>query len=331
MKKHIVIYNEIENKISDPEVLVADEETVHAAEKIFQSLLKRNIDCELVPINLHNFTDVLKGLDEKSVVVNYCEWTGKYYPQGVEVLKILAEKNMVYTGGNWKDFEWSSDKLLMRKIFLDHDFPVLKSRAVAQNEDVTDLDMNYPAIVKTTREHCSIGLDDTSVVFDEASALKKAKSLSNKYQQPVLIEEFAEGNEYQLFIFLTDKGMVTLPVYETEYEKEGGPKLMTYAENWEDEELSKKIKRVGVIQDENKDKLIREMGKKMFSELNMRGYARIDFREKAGELYILEINVNPSIAWTDEYDFISVCATAEGLNFDDILDLVLAGAKLKSI
>jgi D-alanine-D-alanine ligase len=324
MKKYSVIYNQ-ENEESEPDIAATDEETVFGAEKIFAYLQTCGF-AEIIPMQADNYETKMNRLDKNSIVVNYCEWSGNNYRYAINLLKYLEENNYAYTGGSWKDFLWSADKLLMRDLFINNKFPILNSRIFGTDQNVSLSNINYPAIVKTTREHCSIGLDDTSVVSDEVQAIKKATSLSEKYQQPVMIEEFAEGNEYQLFVFSTDRGLVTLPVYETIYNESNNLNLISYAENWTDDELSKKIKKIGITEDKKKNSAVTELGIEMFKTLNMRGYCRMDFREKGADLKVLEINVNPSIAWTDEFDFISVCGTAAGLNFNGIVDLVISGA-----
>ena len=142
-----------------------------------------------------------------------------------------------------------------------------------------------------------------------------------------MIEEFAEGNEYQVFVFETGNQLVSLPVYETRYRKTDKPVLVTFRDNWYGGSFSDKVIRVGAIKDAAKDKAIRSLSLEIFKKLKVKGYTRIDFREKSEKLYILELNSNPALGWTEKWDFIKVCGEAAGMTYPDVLQLVISGAR----
>jgi D-alanine-D-alanine ligase len=325
--KILIIFNGADQSSRKSGGWEADEETEKVAYKISKTLKKSGYQTELKKIEINNIDNDANQLPTDKVIFNYCEWTGNNYLAEVELLKIIAQRNLVYTGCSWQDHEWALDKGRMKFKFSEAGMPILPSVTYSGDAAVIEKGINFPAIVKTSREHCSIGLDEDSVVYDRKSAQIKAKEVYEKYNQPVILEEFAEGNEYQVFVFETNKGMVTLPVYETVYHPAEKPVLMTYADNWLQTDFEKKVKSIGVLNNIDKDEQLRQMAEGYFHKLKMRGYVRFDLREKSGRIFVLEVNPNPAIGWTDEYDFIRVCAQAAGMKYEDILEMVISGAR----
>jgi D-alanine-D-alanine ligase-like ATP-grasp enzyme len=103
--------------------------------------------------------------------------------------------------------------------------------------------------------------------------------------------------------------------------------LVTFKDNWYGGSFSDKVVRVGVTRDVMKDTSIRSLAVEIFNKLRVKGYTRVDFREKSGKLFILELNSNPALGWTEEWDFIKVCAEAAGMTYTDVLKLVISGAR----
>ncbi len=103
--------------------------------------------------------------------------------------------------------------------------------------------------------------------------------------------------------------------------------MVTFKDNWYGGSFFDKVVRVGVIKDAAKDAAVRSLAVEIFEKLKVKGYTRIDFREKSGKLYILELNSNPALGWTEKWDFIKVCGEAAGMTYPDVLQLVISGAR----
>ena len=322
-----VIYNGSDDDVLE-DVKVTYEETFYGANKIYETLSTKYPNVQLVLIRKESIAEQLAEFEEGSLVFNYCEWTGNNIKDELELLKEVEARNFPYTGCSYDEHGLLLDKTIMKNEIKKRGFDNLNYIFADENTDVSELNgLSFPVIIKPTLEHCSIGLDDDSVAFDAQTALDKAKSVSKKYQQKVMVEEFANGNEYQAFVFETEKGLETLPVYETRYKASDKPVLVTFEDNWTDSHIDEKVERIGILQDQEKDQAIRLLATKLFASFGGKGYVRVDFRERDGKLYVLELNPNPSIAWTDEQDFINVCATGAGMTFEQVLDWVVSGAR----
>ncbi len=321
LNKILVIYNAADR--SDP----TEEETKIGAEKIFNYLRGGGCDVSIRKVFKNRISEFVREVDRNTLVFNYCEWTGKKCKYEIELLERMAKRGISFTGCNARQHEILLDKTLMVEKFRSFGVPMLGSVMMNANDDAAKLaHIKYPAIVKTTLEHCSIGLTKNCVVYDGVSAVRQVRRLYKKFRQPIMVEEFANGNEYQVFVFRTRRGVRTLPVYETQYRKLHEPVLITYAENWLGKSISKKVKRIGVTMNQMMDRKIRRMGVELFKKLGSIGYIRMDLRVRDSRLYVLEANPNPSIAWTEDLDFIKVCAEAAGKDFGQIIEWIISGS-----
>jgi len=329
MNKIIIIYNQPDKNQANEQIRIADEETGEGAKKIFKSLKKKFMDTSLVVIDKETIKEQISKLDHKALIFNYCEWTGINMPYLMKTLEILEKEKFIFTGCSFRQHQKLLDKKNMKQTLVDLGVKTLNYVFVDGNITAPDLEnIKYPAIVKLTLEHCSIGLANDSLVFDSPSTIKKVQELYDHYHQAILVEEFAEGNEYHVYAFTTDAGIQTLPVYQTIYKKGNKPMLVTFDDNWHDKNGSygNKVAKTGVMADHLKEKEIQKIGLNVFSGLGERGYIRLDIREKNGQPYVLDINPNPSLAWTDEYNIISISATAAGMSFDQIIWWPFEGA-----
>ena len=91
----------------------------------------------------------------------------------------------------------STNKHMMRNVFEEHHLPSPKSILVT-GEHLPQLpeDMRYPLIVKPTDRSGSRGIFKIEKYEQLESAIEKARAES--FEKNVLIEEFAEGNEYSV-------------------------------------------------------------------------------------------------------------------------------------
>jgi len=57
-------------------------------------------------------------------------------------------------------------------------------------------DLKFPVIVKLLNEDASIGISENSVVYTFENLLKRVKYLKDNFNQPMLIEEYIDGREF---------------------------------------------------------------------------------------------------------------------------------------
>jgi carbamoyl-phosphate synthase large subunit len=139
----------------------------------------------------------------------------------------------------------STDKLLMKNIFMNNNIPCAKG-VIVQNIDEL-IDVNYPVIVKPRDNSGSRGVIYCKDKNGIANAIHEAMSFTKNNN--VLVEEFIEGNEYSIesvhfqnetkVIQFTEKITTSLP-YNVEL-GHNQPANLTSAQKFQIQELIEKI------------------------------------------------------------------------------------------
>lgn len=185
-----------------------------------------------------------------------------------------------------------------------------------------------PWIIKPAWEDASVGIDDSSV-FDNADLLipKLSKMYSKYNSQPILIEEYIDGREFNVSVLEhSDNFVEVLPVAEQVFANwpEGKPRIINYNAKWD----SSSFEYNNTVRKFNPENVpldsIRDLALKCWSIFNIKGYARVDMRmDKRGRILVVEINANPCIA--PDSGFI-MAAKEAGYSPKDVVEEIIAVA-----
>ncbi len=77
--------------------------------------MKLGYQSKNIEVFKNKIDSVVRKFDADDLIFNYCEWTGNDYKVEVEMLKMIAERRLTYTGVSWKEYEWMGDKTVMKK------------------------------------------------------------------------------------------------------------------------------------------------------------------------------------------------------------------------
>lgn len=113
----------------------------------------------------------------------------------VITVNYVAEK-MKLSGNTVSSTGKCTNKHLMRLAFEKNGDPSPKSFLVEEGEDISSLDLIYPAIVKPTDRSGSRGIYKVNSVKEAEDVLSASKNES--FEKKALIEEFVEGEEYSV-------------------------------------------------------------------------------------------------------------------------------------
>jgi D-alanine-D-alanine ligase len=238
-----------------------------------------------------------KTIDENvDIVFNIAEGRGTYRSREAQVPAVLEMLNIPYSGSDPQCLSICLDKPLTKTLvnlagITTPKWKVVKSQDQLKSEDLSD--MTFPAIVKPAYEGSSKGVRATSFVIDRDEAFHELQHQLVDYRQPVMIEEFVDGDEVTVGITGNSPPEVLgimriLPrvatdnfIYSLEVKRDW-EKLVDY-------ECPPRL-------DERVLLRIKEDSLKIFEVLGCRDFARIDFRISGdGIPYFIEINPLPGL------------------------------------
>lgn len=155
-----------------------------------------------------------------------------------------------------------------------------------------------PLVVKPNCEGSSLGITKESLCNDYLSATKSATSLLSQYGE-VLIEEYIAGYECTVWIIGNPgKFRLIAPLLVSEngnyyFER----RIFTM------EDKANRIREYSLpeeLLDKNLVEKIRQISEKVFTELGLRDYARLDFRISHDKIIFIEANALPIFSKTSE-------------------------------
>jgi len=155
-----------------------------------------------------------------------------------------------------------------------------------------------PVIVKPAFEDASVGIDEASVVDDEAALLARIAYVHERYGQNALVEQYIEGREINSAI-IGNSPPVALPLSEIVFDyPKGKRRVVGYRSKWVHDSFEYRNTN-GVCPadvDPATAQRIKDLAVAAYQATGCRDYARVDFRlDEAGQPWILEVNANPDI------------------------------------
>lgn len=243
------------------------------------------------------------------LVFNICE--GYNGPARESVYgAILEQFKYNYSGPDSTNLLMCHNKFLVKNLLNDYvDCP--KGYSICEIKDIELLkDIKYPVIVKLNSEGSSMGMDDKSIVNSYAELKKQVLYLFNKYNRNILVEEYIEGQDISM-IYVEGIGAL-------------GPCIVNCDSEFYDYEMK-------TIKDDTVDIKIldgefaslKNIVLLIAKKLDIKGYAKIDFRKKDDKFYLIE--VNSQVSFHPMGEFIT-CAKKDGYSFDNIINFIVEKA-----
>jgi D-alanine-D-alanine ligase len=179
-----------------------------------------------------------------------------------------------------------------------------------------------PWILKPAYEGSSKGIRDASLVDSPSEAATLALNMARDYRQPILIEEFIDGDEVTVGLIGTGAraevigALRILPkvpngrfVYSVEIKRD-----------WDERIVYEIPARLPAATEAR----LFEGARRAYQTLGCRDVARIDFRVRDGVPYFLEANPLPGLApdWSD----LVFIAGGQGMNHDTLIGRILDAA-----
>ncbi|MBU0727428.1 ATP-grasp domain-containing protein [Patescibacteria group bacterium] len=261
-------------------------------------------------------------------VFNVCERINNsslLEPHAASVLDILQ---IPYSGSNPFTLALCIDKIRVKKLFTFHGIPTPKwDYAYTMEDDISDA-LKYPIIVKPANTDNSIGISNDSVVTNKKALIKQMEKIIVEIGSPALLEEYIEGDEYDVSILGNDDDLRVLPLSRSVFSKmpEGYWHIYPFNSKWVDDPVYKTIMVQRPPKNMNKKlaSLITEIAIDTYNILGCHDYGRVEVRvDKNNNPYVLELNPNPSI---NIGDCVPSVAKLLGMEYGDFLEEIIRHA-----
>jgi D-alanine-D-alanine ligase len=265
---------------------------------LYKSLKEGGVKTYLEELNHPYLEIILDKYDPgDTIVFNLCETLPGIPDSERRVVEMIENRGFTYTGNVPELIALSYDKQRVKELLISHGITVPYGMVLTPEE--AEGWTLFPAIVKPSREHCSLTITEKSVVYNTSSLKEQIRLVNNELNQPALVEDFIDGREFRVSVWNNDPPEI-LPPVEMSFSafSQANKRLCTYdSKHTPGSEHYEKIETLvpapltkGLLKKLEKDVL------KIWKKFGCLDYARFDFRLRDDKFYLLDINPNNDIS-----------------------------------
>src|SRR5262245_5248974 len=172
------------------------------------------------------------------VVFNLYEGTATAGETEALVASALEWLGIPFTGSPSTAITISRQKHIAKTLLFGAGLPTPRFRLVTGSVP-GELALGWPVIVKLATEHASVGIDQSSVVTDRPELERRVARLWERYQLPILVEEYVAGREFNVAL-IENPELRVLPLAEIEFTHDAHSAgeqwpIVTYIAKWKPE------------------------------------------------------------------------------------------------
>jgi D-alanine-D-alanine ligase len=296
----LVIYSVVDTlERGEPSDLLADMETAEIAHSISEALQASGHVVIEAPIRSEaDLRTALHAIDPATTLVfNLCEALGGAIDGETRVARVLEAAGVRYSGGTPDNLDCCRDKAFTKARLLEHGVSTAPYQVF--NTAAQAVTVPLPAIVKPVAEDSSAGITPHAVVHDERALRERVAYVLQTYRQAALVEMFLDGREFNVSIWGSGAEAHVLGIGESIYPGAAPDEsIMDFDSKWvpESPEYTDFKVLYPAPVDAVLEGVITRLALDAYRVMGCRDYARVDMREKDGQLYVLEVNPNPCLA-----------------------------------
>ena len=258
------------------------------------------------------------------LVVNIAEGTGCARSREARVPAVLEMLSIPYTGSDPLTLAATLDKDCAKRLVASAG--VATPAWAVYSGDVQRFQaqaskLTYPVIIKPAYEGSSKGVLETSVIDSPAGLEDPLVHMHEFYQQPILVEEYIEGDELTVGV-LGNRSPQVLGVMRVLPQKPGGAFIysLEVKRNWEQ---AVRYECPAALRGAD-TKAVEAAALACFEVLGCRDVARVDFRLRNGVPYFLEVNPLPGLS--PKSGDLVLLAGYMGVGYQELVSRILEAA-----
>ncbi|MGH8482577.1 MAG: D-alanine--D-alanine ligase family protein [Nevskiaceae bacterium] len=304
----------------------ADHDQYATENDVHRALLDNGHEVRLLGL----YDDVQPLLDEvkehrPDLIFNLVELFHNVTHWDKNIVALIEMLGVPHTGASSSALFLCNDKAMCKKILRFHRVRTPRFHTFYRGQLVwLPSTLKPPCIVKPLTEEASRGISQASVVDDQDALIERVDMIHQRMDRDAIAEEYVEGRELYVSV-VGDARLRVLPPREMTFGQmsDDEPRIATYKAKWDDAYR----KRWGIRNafagglGEDLAANIHDTCKRAYRALNIRSYARFDLRTTAaGQVYVIEPNVNPNIARDDE---VAQSAAKVGITYPALIRMLV--------
>ncbi len=257
--------------------------------------------------------DLALRLRKQKVGVVFNALHGKIGEDGA-VQGLLEVMGIPYTGSGVTASALSMDKVLAKELFMRRGIPTPPYRVVTRGERRPKNGLSLPVVVKPRSEGSTLGV----TIVRKSGELGKAFARALRFDPTCLVEKYIPGREIAVGL-LNGRALGAIEIrpkkgfydYRTKY-------TPGMADHLYPAPLGKRVYGRAM-----------KLAEEASSVLGCEGSPRVDLRvTREGKVFVLEVNTLPGLT---PISLLPEIAKGEGIEFPDLVEVILDGARLKTM
>jgi len=282
-------------------------------------------------ITIFDFDNTRKVIDELKrsnvdFIFNACEKINNQDVLEPHAASLFDLLKIPYTGSSPFTMALCMDKIKAKKMLDFHKISTPDWDYIYDLKDEIRKDLEYPLIVKPSNTSKLMAVSDDSIVVNEKQLKLRLEKVINKFARPAIIEEFIEGDEYDVSILgMKNDGLNILPICRSIFDK--FPKQYWHIYSSENKSIgvanNKLIKRQIPPKkiSKNLQALIIEIALDTYNIFDCHDYGRIEIKlDKNNNPYVLGLSPNPSL---NKNDILPMSAKAASFDYGDLVEEII--------
>lgn len=287
-----------------------------------------NMGHEVIRIGVHDSLSPLReaiNTFKPHITFNMLEGFRGLHTLDQHVVSYLELLNQPYTGCNPRGLTLARDKALTKMIMAYHRIKVPQFAVFPRGKRVArPKRLPFPLLVKSGNAEGSVGIAQASLVWDDQKLTERVQYIHDALSTIAIAEQYIEGRELYVGV-LGNQRLTTFPAWELHFDNapQDYPLINSEKAKWD----SAYQKRLGISTRQAVDlpdqvqASLPKLCKRIYQNLGLTGYARLDFRlHPSGDLYLLEANPNPQLGYGEDFAESAECI---GLEYEALLAQIL--------